>query len=556
MKTYIRGIVRITIQLSLVLTLLMQSACNYLLKEDPVSLATADGYYTSMVGIKDGLKACYPPLRSYYGTEGLFFLTEVGTDINTNGFGGVVNNPSFNNYDQNLKGSHSYFSAIWNSFYKGINQCNTIIGRTPEVKDMTDAEKMIAIGEARFLRAHYYFVIVQLWGDVHFSLEETKGVVTEAYRTPVATIYSEGIIPDLEYAIANLPDPKTNNIGLGRANKATAQALLARVQLTLGKWAEAEVNAKNVISNYNYSLVPLNKLWDINNQRNAETIWSVQYSTDPLVNGNGNSSFLYFNWDYTRNPTMVRDMENGRPFQRFMPTNYYLNMWNPKADARFDASFKTVWIAVKKGVINGHTVMPGDTSIKIVLHPVADNIQKNAPYWYIDYNGMEVTAQPDKLQIGGDSRRLWPCLINKFYDNLRVDVNAADGSRDFVVIRLAEMYLIAAEAAMNQDRKNDAAAMISKLRERAIIPGKEAQMGVTAGNINLDFILEERAKELGGEGLRWYDLKRTGTLLERVKMYNKDAAPNIKEFHLLRPIPQTQIDRVSNPGDFLQNPGY
>lgn len=556
MKTYIRGIVRITIQLSLVLTLLMQSACNYLLKEDPVSLATADGYYTSMVGIKDGLKACYPPLRSYYGTEGLFFLTEVGTDINTNGFGGVVNNPSFNNYDQNLKGSHSYFSAIWNSFYKGINQCNTIIGRTPEVKDMTDAEKMIAIGEARFLRAHYYFVIVQLWGDVHFSLEETKGVVTEAYRTPVATIYSEGIIPDLEYAVANLPDPKTNNIGLGRANKATAQALLARVQLTLGKWAEAEVNAKNVISNYNYSLVPLNKLWDINNQRNAETIWSVQYSTDPLVNGNGNSSFLYFNWDYTRNPTMVRDMENGRPFQRFMPTNYYLNMWNPKVDARFDASFKTVWIAVKKGVINGHTVMPGDTSIRIVLHPVDDNIQKNAPYWYIDYNGMEVTAQADKLQIGGDSRRLWPCLINKFYDNLRVDVNAADGSRDFVVIRLAEMYLIAAEAAMNQNRKNDAAAMISKLRERAIIPGKEAQMAVTAGNINLDFILEERAKELGGEGLRWYDLKRTGTLLERVKMYNKDAAPNIKEFHLLRPIPQTQIDRVSNPGDFLQNPGY
>lgn len=118
------------------------------------------------------------------------------------------------------------------------------------------------------------------------------------------------------------------------------------------------------------------------------------------------------------------------------------------------------------------------------------------------------------------------------------------------------MYLIAAEAAMNQSRNSDAAQYITDLRVRAIKPGKEAQMAVAAGDIDLNFILEERAKELAGEGFRWYDLKRTGTLLDRVKLYNKDAAPNIKEFHLLRPIPQTQIDRVSNPGDFLQNPGY
>ncbi|ODS80792.1 MAG: hypothetical protein ABS46_13310 [Cytophagaceae bacterium SCN 52-12] len=58
------------------------------------------------------------------------------------------------------------------------------------------------------------------------------------------------------------------------------------------------------------------------------------------------------------------------------------------------------------------------------------------------------------------------------------------------------------------------------------------------------------------EKFRWYDLKRTGKLLERVRKYNLDAATNIREFHVVRPVPQTQIDRVSNPGDSRQNEGY
>ena len=556
MKVQMNTIINRSIQLSIVLILLLQGACNNILEEDPVSLATADSYYTTEDGLKDGLNACYPPLRDYYGPEGTFFLTVVGTDINTNGYGGVKNNPSFNNYDQNLTSTHSFFSNIWDSFYEGINQCNTIVSRAPDVEGLSEAEKAVYIGEARFLRAHYYFILVQQWGDVHFTLEETSGVETEAYRTSVETIYNDGIVPDLEYAVANLPDPSTTSVDFGRANKAAAEALLARVQLTLENWSEAEQYANNVINNYNYSLVSLDELWDYYNQENAEIIWSVQYGTDPLVNGDGNQSHNYYVWDYTRNPAMERDVENGKPHQRFMPTNYYLDMWEPDVDARYDASFKTVWIANTTGVINGNTVLPGDTAIKIALHPVDDEIQQNAPYWYIDYNGEDVTDQSDALQIGGDSRRLWPSFYKKFYDPERLDKNDNYGTRDFIVIRLAEMYLISAEAAMNQDKNEVAASMITKLRERAIKPGKEEEMAVTADDIDLDFILEERAKELGGEGYRWYDLKRTGTLLERVKLYNVDAAPNIQEYHLLRPIPQTQIDRVSNPGDFPQNPGY
>lgn len=535
--------------------LVMQFSCTDILTEDPVSLATADGYYTTAAGLRDGLKAAYTPVRSHYGTQGAFFLTVVGTDIYTNGFGGTRNNPSFNTYDQNLLGSKGEFGTLWNSYYVGINQCNTVVGRAPEISanELTETEKAVAMGEARFLRALYYFELVRQFGDVHFTLEETVGVETEAFRTPVSEIYDQGIVPDLEYAIANLPDETSD---LGRATKPAAEALLARVQLTIGNWSEAERLANRVIDNYNFALVePYADLWLLENDVNEEIIWSVQYTADPLTNGSGNSSFLYWVFDYTRNPAMIRDLENGRPFQRFMPTNYFLKLWDTESDARWAGSFKTTFIANSSGTINGQQVNPGDTAIRIATHPVDDAIQMAAPYVYIDFNDIDVAAQDDPLQIGGDNRRNFP-VLNKYWDNLRASVNATDGRRDFPVIRLAEMYLIAAEAAFRQDKNDVAAAQINKLRERAVIPGKEAEMLVLESDIDQDFILEERARELCGEMHRWYDLKRTGTLVERVKLYNSDGAPNIKEMHLVRPIPQTQIDRVSNPGNFPQNPGY
>ncbi|MDH5399199.1 MAG: RagB/SusD family nutrient uptake outer membrane protein, partial [Cyclobacteriaceae bacterium] len=291
--------------------LLVFSSCNDMLVEEPVSLATASGHYSTAEGIQDGLRACYSPLRQFYGREQAMFLTVPGTDIYTNGFGGDKNNPSINNYDENFLGTHNYLEHIWEEFYIGINQCNTIVDRAPEVADMGENEKTQVMGEARFLRAMFYFHLVQQFGDIHFTLKETQGVETEAVRTPVATIYDQGIVPDLVYAVANLPAPDQIT-EYGRVSKAAAEALLARVYLTLGKWAEAEQLANSVIDNYNYSLVDnFIDIWDINNDVNEEIIWSVQYTDDPLTNGPGNSLHLYFLFDYTKNPAMKRDVENG-----------------------------------------------------------------------------------------------------------------------------------------------------------------------------------------------------------------------------------------------------
>jgi starch-binding outer membrane protein, SusD/RagB family len=526
-------------------------SCGDILEETPVSLATADSYYSTPKGIEDGLKAAYSNLRGF-ATEDFMFVTEIGTDIFTNGFGGVTNAPEINDYSPNLLGINGKITSVWNNLYVGINQANTIVSRAKEVNGLSEKEKARITGEARFLRALYYFHLVQQYGDVHFSLEETIGVETTANKTPVTKIYQDGIVPDLQYAIDNLP-PTTGD--QGRVTKPVAEALMARIQLTLGNWVEAEKQAVKVINQYNYQLVkPYGALWDIDKQVNSEVIWAVQFTNNPVTNGNGNRTHQLFVFAYQSNPTLDRNIRDGVSHNRLMTTNYLLNLFDPSKDDRYEGSFQTVWFATKPGKINGQNVAVGDTAIRIVLHPVPDNLQNSAPYWYIDYNNRWVGNATDR-EIGGRLRRQWPTL-RKHLDPARPDAQTLFGTRDLVMIRLAEMYLIAAEAAWRQNKGVVAAEYMNVLRARAAKPGKEAEMLVTTGDINLNFILDERARELMGEMHRWYDLKRTGTLLERVKKYNLDGGPNIKEIHLVRPIPQTQIDRITNPGEFTQNPGY
>jgi hypothetical protein len=121
------------------------------------------------------------------------------------------------------------------------------------------------------------------------------------------------------------------------------------------------------------------------------------------------------------------------------------------------------------------------------------------------------------------------------------------------VYRLGETYLIAAEAALGEGDASGAAEYLNVIRRRAAFDGMEAQMEVSSGEVDLDFILDEWSREVFGEQQRWLDLKRTGKLIERVKLHNPDAQ-NIKDFHALRPIPVNQITRTTN--DFGQNPGY
>ncbi|WP_316839238.1 RagB/SusD family nutrient uptake outer membrane protein [Pedobacter gandavensis] len=525
------------------------SSCKKMLEEKNLSGITAESVYTTPAGFETLVNAAYSYQRWWYGKEEGYAMAEMGTDIWMSGAGDVTTD--LTQYI-NLQGTNTAVTTEWQQLYTAINLCNAGVNKIAGA-GLDPATKAIREAELKFLRAFYYWHIAESWGGVHFTLEETKGVITTANKTPVE-VFNKQIIDDLLFAVSNLPATTKD---YGRATKPAAQAFLARMYLTQKKYKEAKDMALSVIDGgYGFSLLPAYAdLWKMQNLKNKEVIYAVNYSTnlslndlvDPILNPLGhsrgsNSSHMLFAMKYDDQPGMLRDIINGRPFDRYMPTRFLLDLYGDD-DARYDGSFKTVWYA--NGTTRPAGMKVGDTAVfatKKVFAPAGKL------YKIFDRNAVYNADGTVKDQ-------LHYVTLSKFDDPTRSSINEAQSARDVFVIRFAELYLIAAEASLQLQNPDDAAKYINVLRTRAAKTGKVAAMQVSAAQMTLDFVLDERAREFAGEQIRWFDLKRTGKLLERVKAYNPNAA-NIKDFNLVKPIPRTQIDAVSNKGEFGQNTGY
>ena len=495
----------------------------------------------------------------------------------------------------------------WTFLYQGINQANAVIGRAADVTGMAEDLKTRRIAEARFLRAFYYFYLVQTWGNVHLTLDETIEPETSANYTNEGEIYAQAIIPDLEFAIANLPNSQSD---YGRATKPAAQFLLGKVYLTrsykssadAGDAAKAEEMFTRVIEDYNFSLVPSHaELFNQDKQINSEVIWAVQYSTDIILNGGdnsvGNRGHLYFGMEYDVQPGMIRDIANGRPFKRFRPTEHMIDVWaaEREKDRRYDDNYKSVWycndnrtsgngiplwkqIHVDKGArkADGSPVTAadigkrrfeiGDTAL-YVPGPGHDDEWLGDKKLKVRYTVITRTkaSYPGSTLPTSDpnyypsdpffyNERLFP-VIAKFFDPRRPTIQWERGSRDWFAFRHADSYLLRAEARLKLGQTQLAADDINVVRTRAAKPGKLAEMLITADMVDLDRILFERALEFDAEQVRWFDLARTNKLVEYVQKWGSpQGVANIKDYHIHRPIPQAQIDRVL--GGYPQNSGY
>ena len=541
--------------------MLLSTACHNLLDEDVRSQIT-DNHLNTATGFNEGVNASYSFIRSFYGfNEHGPTATVFGTDEFTNGFDG--SQKSFNFYDFGLNPRHAVVTGLWSNLYIAINTCNAVITRAPIVEGVEESLKTRRVAEVRFLRAQYYFLLVQMFGPVHLSLTEVQGVETSATRAPVPEVYKV-IIDDLNFAIQNLPNV---NSEYGRATKPAAEHLLAKVYLTKAgssakeadDYSKAATLARNVINNYNFQLLDdyIKVFEQGEGEKNAEVVWSVQNSKNMATAGQvgccdgGNTMHSYFLMKYDDLPGMERDTENGRPWARFRPTRYTLEqIFDRELDDRYEKIFKRVFYTNRPGTytINGRqiTLAMGDTALYLTDREWTQEEINRANY---------AVWTPSR-----QNERVYPTLT-KFLDPERTDVQEMRGSRDYLLYRLAETHLIAAEALMMDGRKEEAVEHINIIRRRAAKKGTtEAEtlanknaMEITADQLDIDFILDERSRELLGEMTRWFDLVRTGKLLERVKKHNPDAS-NIQPFHVLRPIPQEQIDRTDN--DFPQNEGY
>jgi len=545
-----------TLKITLAAALLLgvASSCDKQLEEYNPSGLTAENLYKTPAGFETLVNAAYSYTRWWYGKEDGFAMSEMGTDLWLRGAGDIY--PEMTDYTQAFQSNQKDVDTEWSKLYVAVNVCNAGIKLVSQ-SGMTDAQQKIREGELRFLRAFYYWHIVETWGGVHFTTEPTAGVETTANKTPVETFYQQ-IFEDLAFATTNLPNTSTE---YGRVTKPAAEAFLAKMYLTRGQNDKAATLAQKVISSYTYQLQPkFSDLWVMSNVENKEVIWAVNYSRDLTLNDRvdatlypdghprgGNNGHLIWMMKYDDQPGMTRDIANGRPFNRYMPSLFLLNLFDETKDSRYAATFKTVWTA--NTVVAGKLAV-GDTAILATKKEIPDALEATKKYRVWDLS----KVYRANGTVSGD--RLHYVCLRKFDDPTRPTVAEEQSSRDVFIIRLADVYLLAAEAEFKQGNPGRAAELITTVRRRAAIPGKEAQMVVTAADMSLDFILDERARELAGEQTRWFDLKRTNKLVDRVQRFNPEAGPNIQPYHTVRPIPQRQLDAILNKAEFTQNNGY
>ncbi|MCU7551897.1 RagB/SusD family nutrient uptake outer membrane protein [Chitinophagaceae bacterium LB-8] len=539
--------------LPFLLVVSLTESCKKELEEYNPSGATVESLFKTPEGFESAVNATYTYNRNLYGKEEGYAMLEMGTDIWTNaafngstGINGIFPQTPLTTYQGLISDNLWVNTKMWQPCYSAINLCNTGL-KYIDNAGLNAARKPVLEAEMRFMRAWYYYHLVETFGDIHFTLEPTEGMVTTANRTSVETIYKQ-IFEDVESAVANLP-VTTNDYG--RITKPAAEAFLAKLYLTRGRNQEASDYAKKVITGYNFKLLTnYADLWNINNQKNAEVLWAVNYSTNLANNAGSNLGHSLFLMEYNTLPGMLRDVANGFPNVRYMPTRSLIQMFDDQNDARYNASFKSVWYANEPDASKRPAGMNvGDTAIFVSKNVISAAERTSKKYKVYDIN--------DVYDANGLPKDRFHFLsLKKFDDPTRGSATETQSSRDAFILRLADMYLVAAEAQFKLGKLDSAAYFVNEVRKRAALPGKQAAMQIAPADVNMDFILDERAREFAGEQMRWYDLKRAGKLVERVKKYNPDAAVNIKDFHILRPIPQAQLDAVTNKSEFKQNQGY
>jgi starch-binding outer membrane protein, SusD/RagB family len=591
-------------------------ACQNL--DEKLITGVSSQYYSTPDGLNSAIVAAYSQLRGYYGREQLLSLQQVGTDTWMAADQSGSNNKDFDNYGGGLNSTVGPLQNTWNPAYQAINTLNAALDRGAAATGIPATIKNSLLGEAHFLRALNYFTLVRQFGDVTINLHENQGVVASAVRDSAAKVYRL-IIADLDSAFTLLPVTQTD---YGRATRGAAQSLRALVYLTRAyrgdspnkqiDFQQALADAKAVIASGTYSLEPVfADLWCVARpadpgrtgycentgyqQNHKEFIFTVQFSYD-LTQYDADNEYNYlhlvFLGQYDNNGIWVgtpRDLNNGRPFRRLMPTPYELSLWNKWIgtpgqsdilDTRFDGTFQTVWVATQSGVHNattncpactsGATLTAGDTAAVYRLYGVPTAVRQTVAYQTLtpcpsqqvdnpaaDFTVAGYCGDRNNANDGYFNWQRYPAL-KKFQDNLRANLTAQQGGKVQVVLRLGEVYLIAAEADVALGNTQEAADMVNVLHRRAASPAHKADYDVTAGQMTLDYIMEERERELAGEFTRWYDITRPGAayFLGRVQRYNPHGAPNVAAKHILRPIPQSQIDGVVVGPKYPQNPGY
>ena len=393
---------------------------------------------------------------------------------------------------------------IWRGPNPGILYCNTVLKYAPEMANVSDAIVNRSIGEAKFLRAHYYFLLVQLFGDVPLTTEPLEpGDDILPSRTDKTKIYEELIIPDLKDAIKLLPTREEySSVDLGRASKGAAAGMLAKVYLTLERYQEC-LDMIAIVEGLGYQLNPdySDSFGGTERHKNTmESLFEVQYFglTKADFWGDDNQACWLSTYMGPRNSKWV-----GGGYGWNQPTQEFIDQYEP-GDVRKD---KTV-------LYEGCPTFDG----KVYKKSMSST----------GYN------------------------VRKFLVPLSVSPDYNTNSASIIVLRYADVLLMKAEALNALGRTNEAVDPLFQVRKRANLTDISDISSLSQAEMK-EKILHERRIELAFEGHRWFDLIRIDNGQYALDFLHSIGKVNASRKHLLLPIPQK--DRDSNP-NLTQNPGY
>ena len=601
-ETLVKNIFRKLTLYSVALAAVSFSSCS--LEENNPAGFTKENLATSIEGYETLVNQCYFAMERYfYGTDSWMSLTEGDSDLWTYQANQSTSYTQWFWFFAGASPNTTYTNNWWNGTYDGVGSCNEAIALAGYAPYKTEAERNAKVAEARFLRAIYYFNAVEQFGGVTMLTEPETTLNYAPERTDPLTIYKEVIIPDLEYAVEWLAvgthattTVPTKKAALGFLAKACLQTYeygsTEYLQKALDSAKELIADCESGGAKYNAYMYPTYEevFKESNNWENKEALWKHRWYAGSDGHGSSNGNYKlnrndeYFLCNVNKFGAREDNQETRLTWEGcisgiFMPTQHLLNLYvqeDGTLDPRFHESFTTEWNANKNYIwdtsaanmydkdesIVGTELKKGDLAIKFVMPQDEDYAEEKANrhtsnYLMIAYDDVYNDQKHNvNMQYNGmenQFRYFYPSL-NKHNSSNYYVANASkkrNGNLNATfMMRMAEVYLIAAEADIYINGGANAMGYINKVRARA---GAKA----LTGTATVRTVLDERGRELCGEYCRFYDLKRTGMF--KSSNYLEETHPDLAQFfnpnYALRPISTTFTATISNGAEY-QNPGY
>lgn len=566
--------------------LIAASSCDSFLEEDPKG-SINDTYARTEKGAEAEVLSLYQINTELL--EQWFMVGELGNDLLA--YGGNVRDywKGLIIYNDTYMADNENNEGLWKWLYVALSAINTAIHSLENASFSNEDKRNELLSEAHGLRAFYLHQIVETYGPAAYYSEQPITSPDEITGTqPGITVFYKRIMEDLDMADRYLKSPLETSFG--RMNAGVAKAIRMRVLMSLAAYDENIISetgfrnkqycyqqAVNVIndlrSHYGYKLEKdFSRIFATDNTGNNEIIWSVQYGNTTFDSQN---NYIHRYWvpqvnrsvrsySKTIDGLQAHSVYYGREYRAVMPTYYFINVFN-KYDKRRNATFISGYC--RTADLN-QTPDFSDTllirSLDILPQSIRDSYEARG---IICDDISDIYDTKTGKVLDNSNARSCANTVTKWLDDSRATAKQEYSYKDAILIRLGEVYITLAEAYIRLGQPEEAAKVINELRQRALMPGHEKELKVTAGEMNIPFILDEGARELGGELFRWHMLKRCldkNAFCEWIKSANPDTnpdnagnGPGIKPYHINRPVPLSTINSYKAMNiEFKQNEGY